>query len=111
VEKKPGPCACEKVVKGLYCPDDQKDLAEAELKDGNCPTCSKKPQKVEYCSKTAPGDKTADRARITYACAGCAATGEFEKEFKHEESCKKKTAALKKVCSKSGTAPHQTIPK
>jgi hypothetical protein len=58
-----------------------------------------------------PGEKTADRARITYACTGCAATGDFEKEFKHEEACKKKTSALKKVCSKSGTAPHQTIPK
>ena len=111
MEKKPGPCACEKIVKGLYCPDDQKDLVEAELKDGNCPSCGKKPQKVEYCSKQAPGDKTADRARITYACPGCTATGEFEKDFKHEEGCKKKTAALKKVCSKSGTSPHQTIPK
>ena len=26
MEKKPGPCACEKVVKGFYCADDQKDL-------------------------------------------------------------------------------------
>jgi len=111
VEKKPGPCAADKVARGLYCPDDQKDLAEAELKDGACPTCGKKPEKVEYCVKTAPGQKTPDRARLSYACAGCAATAEFEKQFKHEESCKKKTSALKKVCSKSGTPPHESPPK
>jgi hypothetical protein len=108
VEKKPGPCGAEKVVKGLYCPDDQKELLEAELKDGACPTCSKKPEKVEYCVKTAPGQKAPDRARVTYACTGCAATAEFEKQFKHEESCKKRTSALRKVCSKSGTPPHET---
>ncbi|MBI3855221.1 MAG: hypothetical protein HY293_05980 [Planctomycetes bacterium] len=66
---------------------------------------------MEYCLKTAPGQKTPDRARIRYACTGCAATADFEKEFKHEEDCKKKSSALKKVCSKSGTPPHQTVPK
>ena len=88
-----------------------KDLPDAELKDGACPTCGRKPQRVDYCAKTAAGEKTPDRARITYACSGCAAAGEFEREFKHEEGCKKRTSALKKVCSKSGTPPHQTIPK
>ena len=111
MEKKPGPCAAEKVVKGFYCADDQKDVVESELKDGACPTCGKKPLKVEYCSRMAPGEKTADRARITYACAGCAATAEIDKEFKHEDGCKKRTSALKKVCTKSGHPPHQTIPK
>jgi len=109
VEKKPGPCAAEKTVKGLYCAEDQKDLVEADLKDGACSTCGKKPEKVEYCVKTVAGQKAPDRARITYACLGCAATADFEHLFKHEESCRKKT--LKKVCSKSGTAPHETIPK
>lgn len=111
MEKKPGPCGAEKVVRGLYCADDQRDLVEAELKNGACPACGKKPLKVEYCSKTPPGGKTADRARITYACAGCAATADFDKGFKHEEGCKRKSSALKRVCSKSGTAPHQTIPR
>jgi len=108
-ERKPGPCACEKVAKGYYCADDQKELLDADLKSGNCPTCGKKPEKCEYCLKTAEGEKTPQRARITYACSGCAATGDFEKTFKHEESCKKKTAALTKVCSKSGSAPHVTL--
>ncbi len=111
VEKKPGPCGCEKTARGLYCAEDQKDLAESELKDGACPTCGKKPAKVEYCVKTVAGQKAPDRARITYACAGCAATAEFESDFKHEEDCRKKSLALKKVCSRSGTAPHVTIPK
>ena len=97
------------MVKGWYCADDQKDLPDAEVKDGNCPTCGKKAARVDYCSKSLPGEKTPDRSRITYACAGCAATAEFEKELKHDEGCKKKQ--LKKVCSKSGTPPHQTIPK
>ena len=98
-------------MKGWYCAEDKKDLLDAEVKDGNCTTCGKKPARVDYCSKTAPGEKTADRARITYACAACASTAEFEKEFKHEDGCKRKTSALKKVCSKSGTPPHQTIPR
>jgi hypothetical protein len=109
-EKKPGPCACEKCVKGFYCVDDQKELVEADLKSGACPTCGKKPEKCEYCLKTAPGEKAPERARVTYACTGCSATGEFAAEFKHEEGCKKKTAPLKKVCSKSGTGAHVTIP-
>jgi len=71
--------------------------------------CGMKPLRVDYCAKTLPGEKTPDRSRITYACAGCAATADFEHAFKHEEGCKKK--ALKKVCSKSGTPPHETLPK
>jgi hypothetical protein len=111
VEKKPGPCGIEKAVKGFYCVDDQKELLDSDLRDGACPTCGKKPEKVEYCVKTVAGQKAPDRARITYACTGCAATAEFEHLFKHEEDCKKKSAALKKVCSKSGGAPHQTLPR
>ena len=111
VEKKPGPCAAEKILKGFYCSDDQKDLLESDLKDGACPSCGKKPHKAEFCVKTIAGQKLPDRARITYACAGCAATSDFESDFRHEEDCKKKSSALKKVCSKSGTPPHQSIPK
>jgi hypothetical protein len=105
-EKKAGPCACEKVVRGWYCADDQKDLADADLKSGACPECGKKPERCEYCVKSAEGEKAVVRSRITYSCAGCAATGDFEKTFKHEETCRKKS--LVKVCSKSGTAPHIT---
>jgi len=108
-ERKPGPCACEKTAKGYYCVDDQKELLEADLKSGACPTCGKKPEKCEYCLKTAEGEKTPQRSRITYSCSGCAATGDFEKSFKHEEACKKKTAPLTKVCSKSGSGPHVTL--
>lgn len=111
MEKKPGPCAVEKPIKGYYCVDDQKELFEPDLKAGMCPMCSKKPEKTEYCVKTVPGQKDPDRARVTYACTGCTAVADFEHELKHEESCKKKTVPAKKVCSKSGTAPHQTIPK
>jgi hypothetical protein len=110
-ERKPGPCACEKCVKGYYCVDDQKELLETDLKSGVCPTCGKKPEKCEYCLKTAAGEKTPERSRITYACTGCSATAEFEHDLKHEESCKKKTAPPKKICSKSGSGAHVTLPK
>ena len=108
-ERKPGPCACEKTVKGYYCADDRKELVDSDLKSGACPTCGKKPEKCEYCLKTAEGEKVPQRSRVTYSCTGCAATGDFEKTFVHEETCKKKTAALAKVCSKSGSAPHITF--
>ena len=106
-ELKPGPCACEKTAKGYYCVDDQKDLADNELKSGNCAACGKRPERVDYCVKTLEGEKTPVRARITYGCSGCAATGDFEKSLKHEETCKKRQ--LTKVCSKSGSAPHITL--
>ncbi len=108
-ERKPGPCACEKTAKGYYCVDDQKELLEADLKSGACPSCGKKPEKCEYCLKTAEGEKLPLRARITYSCSGCSATADFEKTLKHEETCKKKNAGLTKVCSKSGSAPHITL--
>jgi len=42
----------------------------------------------------------------------CAATAEIDSEFKHEADCKAKIgSALKKVCSKSGMAPHATVAK
>jgi hypothetical protein len=110
-EEKPGPCACDHTVKGWYCLDCKKELAEHELKNGSCPTCEKKPVKTDFCSKTASGQKTPDHARCTYECSGCGEKAEFEGELKHKDDCKKKTSALKKVCSKSGTAPHVTLPK
>ena len=74
-------------------------------------TCEKKVVKTDYCLKTVPGQKTPDRARMTYECTGCGEKADFEADLKHKEDCKKKTAALKKLCPKSGTAPHVTPPK
>lgn len=110
-EEKPGPCGCEKVAKGFYCPECKKDLEEKDLKAGACPGCEKKAVKTDYCLKTAKGEKAPDRARITYECPACAATAEFDTDFKHKDDCKKKSGTLKKVCSKSGTAPHVTLPR
>ena len=67
--------------------------------------------RTDYCVKTAPGQKTPDRARVTYECSGCGEKAEFEAGFQHKEDCKKKSSALKKTCPKSGTPPHVTLPK
>ena len=91
-------------MKGPYCPECKKDLADGDLKGGACPTCEKKALRVEYCVKTAAGQKAPDRARISYECAGCAEKSEFEADFKHKDDCKKKD--VKPCCTKSGTKPH-----
>ena len=61
--------------------------------------------------KTVQGQKQPDRARCSYECLVCNEKGDFEADFKHKEDCKKKTGSLKKVCSKTGTPPHVTLPK
>lgn len=90
------------------CPQ---ELQDRDLKGGACPKCEAKPARIEYCVKTDPATKAQDKARITYVCGTCGASSEIESEFKHEDDCKRKLGALKKVCSKSGTAPHVTLPK
>ena len=49
-----------------------------------------------------------DKARISYECESCGAKGMVESEVKHKPDCKPKTLGrgLKKVCAKSGKAPH-----
>ena len=49
-----------------------------------------------------------DKARISYECETCGAKGLVESEVKHKPDCKPKTlgGGLKKVCAKSGKAPH-----
>ncbi len=50
-----------------------------------------------------------DRARVGYTCDKCNAKGDFEADFKHGADCTRTTtigSGLKKVCSKSGKAPH-----
>src|SRR5437762_404486 len=73
---------------------------------------------IEYCLKVSapylhPGEKTArsdeDKARITYECEVCGVKGEVEAEFKHKPDCKPSFGdGIKKVCSKTGTAPHRS---
>jgi len=110
-EKKPGPCPATKLEKGWWCAKCEQELADKDLKAGACAKCETKPARIEYCVRTDPAAKTADRCRIKYVCATCGEASDVESAFKHEDDCKKKTAALKKVCTKSGTAPHATPPK
>ena len=45
---------------------------------------------------------------MSYACDSCDARGAIETEVKHKPECKPKAfgGGLKKVCAKSGKAPH-----
>ncbi len=103
-----GPCNLKHLVKAVWCVSCQRELAKDDvLPNKLCKKCENKPMSVEFCVKSTDGME--DRARVTYKCDSCAASADVEAEFKHEEDCKKKgPGGLKKVCSKSGTAPHAT---
>ena len=101
-----GPCDCKRLIKVPWCVSCQRELGKDDiLATKVCKRCETKPILTEFCLKVA---ETEDRARITYLCEGCKATADLEVELKHEEGCKPK---LKKICSKSGTAPHATVAK
>lgn len=103
-----GPCNLKHVVKVPWCVSCQRELGKDDvLPTKVCKRCESKPLLVEFCVKA--GDGGEERARVTYKCESCAATADVEAEFKHEEDCRRKgLGGLKKVCSKSGMAPHAT---
>jgi hypothetical protein len=112
-----GPCECKKIVKGYYCLECKRELGADDVRGAVCKRCETKPAPIEYCLKLGPphlvaGEKTPrqdeDRSRVTYECDSCGAKGEVEAEFKHKDDCKptKFGGGLKKICTKSGTAPH-----
>lgn len=129
-----GPCDLKKVVKVPWCVGCAREIMKDDLRGGVCKRCEAKPVTVEYCVKTGesyyqaeghPETRTdkpftfegklisvpradEDRCRISYLCETCGATAEVESEFKHQEGCKAKIGGPKKVCSKSGAAPHAT---
>jgi hypothetical protein len=44
---------------------------------------------------------------VTFVCEACDMKGEVESQFKHKPDCKPSFGSgIKKVCTKSGTAPH-----
>jgi len=112
-----GPCDCKKTVKGYYCLECKRELGVDDVRGNVCKRCETKPAPIEYCLKITPpylhtGEKVAradeDKARITYECDTCGVKGDVESEIKHKPDCKPSFGSgLKKVCTKSGTAPHQ----
>jgi len=106
-ENATGPCDLKRLVKVPWCVTCQRELGKDDVRPSKvCKKCENKPLLVEFCVK---GGEAEDRARISYRCDACAATSDVEAEFKHEADCKHKgLGGLKKVCSKSGTAPHAT---
>ena len=114
-----GPCDCKKVIKGWYCEKDKRELGPDDMRGNICKRCETKPLQIEYCVKlmSKPYDPkkkiqdppTEDKARISYVCETCGATGDVEAEFKHKDNCKPTFGGgLKKVCAKSGKMPHAT---
>lgn len=103
-----GPCDLKKIVKSPWCVSCARDLGKDDIREGLCKKCETKPILIEYCVKAGTPE---DRARISYQCASCGASSEIEAELKHEEGCTRKGGGLKKICSKSGTAPHATVAK
>lgn len=111
-----GPCECKKIVKGWYCLECRRELTPDDVRKDVCKRCETKPAPIEYCLKVTPpflhpGEKTPrsdeDRARVTYECETCGVKGEIESEFKHKPDCKPSFGSgVKKICTKSGTAPH-----
>jgi hypothetical protein len=98
-----GPCDLKKIVKSPWCVSCDRELAKEDVLPSRlCKKCETKPIYVEFCTKMGEAE---DRARVSYRCDSCNATAEIESELKHEAGCKPK---LKKVCSKSGMAPHAT---
>lgn len=114
-----GPCDCKKIVKGYYCEKDKRELGIDDVRGGLCKRCETKPLQIEYCQKLIPKPfdakkkiqdaPTEDKARVSYECETCMAKGDVEDTFKHKADCKATSfAGLKKVCAKSGKAPHAT---
>lgn len=111
-----GPCECKKTVKGWYCLECKRELTPDDVRKDLCKRCETKPASIEYCLKVTPpflhpGEKAPrsdeDRARVTYECETCGVKGEIESEFKHKPDCKPSFGSgVKKICTKSGTAPH-----
>ena len=102
-----GPCDLKRIVKAPWCASCARELGKDDLLPSKlCKRCETKPLQAEYCVKVGDAE---DRARISYKCESCPATAEIESEFKHEADCKPKVGGgVKKVCSKSGMAPHAT---
>lgn len=101
-----GPCDLKRLLKVPWCVSCQRELGKDDLLPTKlCKRCETKPILTEFCLKIG---ETEDRARITYTCETCGAAADLAVELKHEEGCKPK---LKKLCSKSGGAPHATVVK
>jgi len=114
-----GPCDLRRIVKAPYCAECKRDLMPDDLRKGVCKRCETKPELVEYCLKMIPAPPPAegeeartglveDRARVTYLCTSCNAHSDRVGELKHAPDCKALSSSPKKICSKSGTAPHAT---
>jgi len=102
-----GPCDLKRILKAPFCSMCDRELAKDDmLANKTCKRCETRPVMIEYCLKMGDAE---DRARVSYKCDSCAATAELDTEFKHEAGCKPKIGGgLKKVCTKSGMAPHAT---
>jgi YHS domain-containing protein len=128
-----GACEVTKTAKGYYCLKCDRELTIDDVRGTECKKCETKPADIEYCVKripyyiskcqhkkreakpfvccnkpwSVPAGFDEDRARCTYECETCHAKANIATEIKHKDDCKPTFGGgLKKVCTKSGTAPH-----
>jgi hypothetical protein len=114
-----GPCEVKKTVKGYWCLSCKRELTQDDVRGALCKRCETKPEEIEYCLKLIPkpiqvkGGKPLppefdeDKGRISYVCEKCSVKGDIESQLKHKEDCKPGFGSgFKKVCAKSGKAPH-----
>lgn len=115
-----GPCDLKRIVKGYYCGECKRDLLPDDMRQGKCKRCENKPSLVEFCVKMVPPPPPAegeeapppglveDRARVSYQCPACSIQADHLADLKHAAECKALSSGVKKICSKSGAAPHAT---
>ena len=92
-----GACDVATVADGLSCAKCKGVALKADHADGKC--CGADAKAIEVCVKEAGGKK--DLGTVSYACSACGKAGD-----KGTDCAKCKAKFDKKVCSKSGTAPH-----
>lgn len=126
-------CEVKKTTKGYYCLKCDRALSADDVRGTECKKCETKPAEIEYCVKRVPfftsrcqHKKTEDKpfvccnkpwnipsgfnedlGRCTYECDTCKAKTNVPTEIKHKDDCKPAFGGgLKKICTKSGKAPH-----
>jgi outer membrane biosynthesis protein TonB len=119
-------CAIRKSLKVAYCAKCDRVLEIGDLQADRCRQCQGKPGKAEVCARVyyqaechpeKKSDKPVtccgktfnvpleDRARVIAECQACGGWADLQGDVRHKEDCKNRLD-VRRLCLKSGTAPH-----